>query len=342
VGQRLAVTVAAAFALAGAGNLAAWTLTYLGRGGTTQPAFFWYTHDYVQDELLMATKCAAAAVWLGVAVLIWWTQRRKRYVLIALAGTAVSAAGSVGLCALLQRWPQLPDAAQTAIAFPGQLILVGIAGLSWFWAVRKVSGRQGTLRVDCPNCGRDVSRVGANRCPHCGQDFAIEDLVNSQARRVRDLRPLTQSASKLFREELSWRPPPRPPIRRTVAQRLAPLSAVGLSVATVVLAAYVHDVIGNRFFGYGDTAIGGIWLVAISVLIWIWLWAVRQRHRRRAVIGEDGLAQVNCVECGYNMLGLREPRCPECGRLYTIGELIAAQQYGEVSDGDLPGAGDRA
>lgn len=29
-----------------------------------------------------------------------------------------------------------------------------------------------------------------------------------------------------------------------------------------------------------------------------------------------------CPKCGYNLTGLREARCPECGATYTLDELV--------------------
>ena len=34
---------------------------------------------------------------------------------------------------------------------------------------------------------------------------------------------------------------------------------------------------------------------------------------------------VACPKCGYNLTGLQGTRCPECGTLYTIDELLAEQ-----------------
>lgn len=32
-------------------------------------------------------------------------------------------------------------------------------------------------------------------------------------------------------------------------------------------------------------------------------------------------AKLACSQCGYDMRGLAEPRCPECGRVYTLDEF---------------------
>ncbi len=53
-------------------------------------------------------------------------------------------------------------------------------------------------------------------------------------------------------------------------------------------------------------------------------------HRRAAMRplqrGNKPLA-LHCPGCNYSMVGLREARCPECGSVYTLEELVAAQNY---------------
>ena len=43
--------------------------------------------------------------------------------------------------------------------------------------------------------------------------------------------------------------------------------------------------------------------------------------------GPAGRVNVHCTRCGYSMVGLRETTCPECGRVYTVDELIREQGY---------------
>ena len=37
-----------------------------------------------------------------------------------------------------------------------------------------------------------------------------------------------------------------------------------------------------------------------------------------------------CPKCGYNMTGLYEARCPECGSRYTLDQLAAAQKQEQL------------
>jgi hypothetical protein len=62
-----------------------------------------------------------------------------------------------------------------------------------------------------------------------------------------------------------------------------------------------------------------LWLIA-TVLIWRETPA--ERGRRLHAAGRSG---VSCPTCGYNLTGLSESRCPECGTRFTLDELMAAQ-----------------
>jgi uncharacterized C2H2 Zn-finger protein len=71
-------------------------------------------------------------------------------------------------------------------------------------------------------------------------------------------------------------------------------------------------------------------LVGAAVVILVWLPTVQRLIRGRPVVGRDGLVLVNCPQCGYSLVGLRDLRCPECGTEFTIDELIRAQEYSGV------------
>lgn len=65
------------------------------------------------------------------------------------------------------------------------------------------------------------------------------------------------------------------------------------------------------------------WVVA-TVLIW------RETARERM----ERLTRTNpnvivCPVCGYNLTGLHEARCPECGSRFTLDRLLAAQPVPE-------------
>jgi hypothetical protein len=72
----------------------------------------------------------------------------------------------------------------------------------------------------------------------------------------------------------------------------------------------------------GVIVAGMAWIViwmASTVLIWRETRAERAARLRAITTGT-----VCCLRCGYNMTGLHEARCPECGTQYTLNELLAA------------------
>jgi len=67
-----------------------------------------------------------------------------------------------------------------------------------------------------------------------------------------------------------------------------------------------------------------VW-VALTVLIWRETPAERAERIRQAA--PDVLS---CPKCGYNMTGLHEARCPECGSRFTLDQLVAAQKQDQL------------
>ena len=51
------------------------------------------------------------------------------------------------------------------------------------------------------------------------------------------------------------------------------------------------------------------------------------------VLTDEELA---CPSCGYDLRGQRQTRCPECGRAYTIQELILVRQQQTVKRSATP------
>jgi hypothetical protein len=75
-------------------------------------------------------------------------------------------------------------------------------------------------------------------------------------------------------------------------------------------------------------------LLGLAGVILVWLPVLMRGVRHRPVIDTQDIVRVNCPECGYLLVGLRDLRCPECGTQFTLDELIRAQNYG----GTQPGA----
>jgi hypothetical protein len=61
-----------------------------------------------------------------------------------------------------------------------------------------------------------------------------------------------------------------------------------------------------------------VWLTG-TVFVW------RETRAERIHRLEGAGPTVVCPQCGYNMTGLAEARCPECGNRYTLDQLIAEQ-----------------
>ena len=69
-----------------------------------------------------------------------------------------------------------------------------------------------------------------------------------------------------------------------------------------------------------------LWL-AVTVAIW----RETPAERVQRLQASSGKA-LFCPKCGYNMTGLYESRCPECGERFTLDQLLAAQQRYRIED----------
>jgi hypothetical protein len=74
--------------------------------------------------------------------------------------------------------------------------------------------------------------------------------------------------------------------------------------------------------------IRALWLAAT---VYFWRETPAERARR---IGESGRGNVACPTCGYNLTGLNEARCPECGAKFTLDELFASQNVQTIAEVD--------
>jgi hypothetical protein len=90
----------------------------------------------------------------------------------------------------------------------------------------------------------------------------------------------------------------------------------------------------NAVVRYADglpTVLGSLcgtvfWIIATIV---VWRETAAERADRLSRASADALV---CPSCGYNLTGLREARCPECGASFTISELLAAQPSRAVGE----------
>ncbi len=68
----------------------------------------------------------------------------------------------------------------------------------------------------------------------------------------------------------------------------------------------------------------------VTATVFIWTETARERRER---IGASRPDVISCPTCGYNLTGLHQPICPECGDTFTLDELFAAQP--STTDEDL-------
>ena len=111
--------------------------------------------------------------------------------------------------------------------------------------------------------------------------------------------------------------------RRAVATAISAAAAVVLGLAIGFMFAWVDDEFG--------IIVGGItsitsWLIATC---FIWRESAAERASRLRSCGVETIA---CLQCGYNMTGLREPTCPECGASFTLDELLRGQQSRDAAE----------
>lgn len=86
---------------------------------------------------------------------------------------------------------------------------------------------------------------------------------------------------------------------------------------------------GLLTFGFGAPLFGAIGFGGgVAPIIWvlatvlIWRETPQERIERLSRLGAES---ISCPVCGYNMTGLRESRCPECGSQFTLDQLVASQ-----------------
>jgi hypothetical protein len=117
----------------------------------------------------------------------------------------------------------------------------------------------------------------------------------------------------LWRRSVNWTPPR---VRWTFWATGGAALAGGLLGWLVRSLISYGDEIGRLI---GPLTAGVIWIIAT---IFIWRETEAERAGRLNRASADALL---CPTCGYNLTGLRESRCPECGTQFTLNELYAAQ-----------------
>jgi hypothetical protein len=116
---------------------------------------------------------------------------------------------------------------------------------------------------------------------------------------------------------------------------IRPLAGTAIMGAAVTVASFV---IYRRPWDRAEYAVTAFTCLAGGIVVLLWLPVVFALEHGRPVLGPQGSVNVFCVQCGYSMAGLRATTCPECGRSYTIDELIREQKY-EALEPERPKCG---
>ncbi len=141
----------------------------------------------------------------------------------------------------------------------------------------------------------------------------------------------------------------------TAAFSLAPLMGIGawlivwnrmirwtprrrLTTAVIVAAVAALDLIAVVGVSVVFRFRSGDWSFAASMLNlligtsgWIaclWVWSENPRERFKRMSQFEGVART-CPACRYDMSGLTNLRCPECGGVYTLGQIEDAHRRSE-------------
>ncbi|MCP4249805.1 MAG: hypothetical protein GY778_22410 [bacterium] len=104
-------------------------------------------------------------------------------------------------------------------------------------------------------------------------------------------------------------------------RRLTALAVLGAVVVGVAIGLII---IATVAFGFESGIVlgGATWAICwLALTVWIWRETPAERVRRLNALTGGALP---CPTCGYNLTGLQQARCPECGTQYTLDELYAA------------------
>jgi len=107
------------------------------------------------------------------------------------------------------------------------------------------------------------------------------------------------------------------------------LARIGLTVlaAAGAMAAARLVVLGDDLLLGGDFHAVHPWDLGGELAAGLWIGATAYLWRGGPT---RHIAKLPCPRCGYDMRGLHEARCPECGTQYTLDGLLAAQAACEL------------
>lgn len=130
----------------------------------------------------------------------------------------------------------------------------------------------------------------------------------------------------LWRSTVKWTPAR---VRHTVLAGLLAMAGGGAIAAAALALSRGQMPYGlSMLLGGGTVPI--VWVLA-TVLLWRETAAERLARMSKLVSNPSVL----CPVCGYNLSGLREARCPECGGSFTLDQLAASQPQREEHPAEL-------
>jgi hypothetical protein len=124
---------------------------------------------------------------------------------------------------------------------------------------------------------------------------------------------------------LLWRSSVRWDSRRVVGTLLGAAAALGAGTFFGLCAGVLVPRSGSGFGAF----IGGVLAIVLWLIATVVIWRETPEERAQRVRASSRSA-ITCPTCGYNLTGLSESRCPECGNKFTLDELLALQSKVEV------------
>lgn len=137
---------------------------------------------WVREEHIALGMCIMGAIWCVSMILVWGTYRRWQRIIkttFAIFGIWVV---TIPFCVMLV---ELVDRADYFIA--GVLLLAAAVSILLIITAtyRSRGGKalrtaDGTVRVNCGQCGYSLIGLETCRCPECGWTFTLDELVDAQ------------------------------------------------------------------------------------------------------------------------------------------------------------------
>ena len=128
----------------------------------------------------------------------------------------------------------------------------------------------------------------------------------------------------LWRDMVTWNR------RRVALTALATVLSIGGGVAVAVGIVGV----GRQVPPQVATMVGGGTVPITWVLSTVRLWR-EPAGERLGRLTAHGMPAIACPLCGYDLAGLTEARCPECGSSFTLEQIVLARPRPGAQPGEL-------